>query len=68
VLVHNIVQQATQIDILNTTTGTNRQETTFPEVNTKSFCWPSVLHYQTQLKQGFKKWGVTQIAVGQVIE
>jgi hypothetical protein len=27
----------------------------------KSFCLPSLLHYQTQLKQGYKKWGVTAL-------
>jgi hypothetical protein len=26
----------------------------------KSFCWPSFLHYQTLLKQGYENWGVTQ--------
>jgi hypothetical protein len=36
VLVHNLVQQATQIYILNITTNTNMQETLFLEVNTKS--------------------------------
>jgi hypothetical protein len=42
VLVHNIVQQASPTDILNTTTKTNMQETVFPEVRAKSFCWPSI--------------------------
>jgi hypothetical protein len=43
VSVHNNVQQATQIDISNLTTKTNKQEVVLPEVCTKSFCWPSFL-------------------------
>jgi hypothetical protein len=59
VLVHNIVQQATQTDIINITITTNKQEIVLPEVCTKSFCWPSLLAHQTLLKQGYRKWGVT---------
>jgi hypothetical protein len=62
-LVHNIVQQATQTDIINITIKTNKQETVLPEVCTKSFCWPSFLAHQTLLKQGYRKWGVTSMIV-----
>jgi hypothetical protein len=71
VLIHNLVHQATQRDILNTTTKTNIQGTLFPEVGTKSFCWPSFLPHLIALKLffclklialklGYKSWGVTK--------
>jgi hypothetical protein len=59
VLVHNIVQQATQTGIINITIKINKQEIVLLEVCTKSFCWPSLLAHQTLLKQGYRKWGVT---------
>jgi hypothetical protein len=37
VLVHNNVQQATQTDISNLTTKTNKQEVVLPQVCTKKF-------------------------------
>jgi hypothetical protein len=62
VLVQGLVQQATQTDILNTTTKTNRKETTFLQVNTKRFVvGPHFLPHITTLKLGYKSWGVTDL-------
>jgi uncharacterized membrane protein len=60
-LIHNLVHQATQIDILNTTTKTNMQGTLFLEDGTKSFHWPSFLPHLIALKLGYKSWGVTAL-------
>jgi hypothetical protein len=43
VLVHSSVQQATQTDIINIATKTNKQEIVLLEACSKSFCWPSFL-------------------------
>jgi hypothetical protein len=60
-LVHKIVQQATQAEMLNTTINTIGQETLFLENNTKSFCLALIFALLTLLKQGYKSWGVTAL-------
>jgi hypothetical protein len=57
VLVHNIVQQTTQTDIINITTKANKQEILLPEVCAKKICWvklPSMHEKILQELEGFQ--------------